>query len=223
MLHRLGGELRVLGEDLQELVAAFLPVEDRTGHIVLLDQLGESPPVSFHRRDMSSWRMSLKTLGVAALLISTAACGGASSKTASTAPTAAEPVASASPAALSQKQQADAYLAAVAPANSALSAYKTKITDNSTQAEVAAASAPVADAIEQVDNALARIAFTGQTAIDVRAVIATAGVLVGDFRSVGSQNAFSVSKFDATLSRDVGAANAAVAIVRADLGLPPKN
>jgi len=162
-------------------------------------------------------------LGVAALLISAAACGGASSKTASSGPTAAEPVASASPAALSQKQQADAYLAAVAPANSALSAYKTKITDNSTQAEVAAASAPVADAIEQVDNALARIAFTGQTAIDVRAVIATAGVLVGDFRSVGSQNAFSVSQFDATLSRDVGAANAAVAIVRADLGLPPKN
>ncbi len=180
--------------------------------------------------------MSLKTLGVAALLISTAACGGASSKTASTAPTAAEPVASAStaptaaepvasasPAALSQKQQADAYLAAVAPANSALDAYNTKITDNSTQAEIAAASAPVADAIEQVYNALARIAFTGQTAIDVRAVIATAGVLAGDFRSVGSQYAFSVSQFDATLGRDVGALNAAVAIMRADLGLPPKN
>jgi len=38
---RLGGEVRILGEDLQQLVAAFLPVEDRPSDGVLLDRLGE--------------------------------------------------------------------------------------------------------------------------------------------------------------------------------------
>jgi hypothetical protein len=156
------------------------------------------------------------------LLLFVAACGGGSSKATAGATASVAPTAVGTAAVLTQNEQADAYLKAVAPANAALAEFKAKVNDQSTQAEVADAAETMATALEGVDSTLARIAFTGQAAVDVRSMIAVDGAFIGDLRAVRSSSAFSMSSLGNTISRDAGALNAAVTVVRADLGLPPK-
>jgi hypothetical protein len=147
-------------------------------------------------------------------------CGGSSAPGPATAPVAST-TASPSPVGLSQKQQADAYLRIVAPANAALRTFDAKVTPDSSQSQVAAAAEPLADTFDHTGQALARAGFTGTAAADVRALLTALAAVVGDLRSVRSQDAFSVSQFTTAFNRDIATFGSAVALVRADLGLPP--
>ena len=166
--------------------------------------------------------MRIAAATAVALTLLTTACGGSPKAAPASQPVSA-PAASAapSPEALSQKQQADAYLKAVNPANTALTTFKSKINDNSTAAQVAAAAKPLIAAITQANQDLARVQWTGQAVTDIRTLITADGQLAGDLRSVEQQNAFSLLAFLNQISRDGAALGSAVTIIRADLGLPP--
>lgn len=157
------------------------------------------------------------------LLFTVAGCGGGSAKTAAP-PAAASPVAASpapSPAGMSQKQQADAYLAAVAPGNAAIRTFSAKVNDTTPNAITIAEAAKLSAAIRQMGDRLARIAFTGQAVTDVRQMIAADSAMAGDLDAISNQTAFSFSQFYSTLSRDVSSVGSASTIIRADLGLPP--
>lgn len=154
-------------------------------------------------------RPTLSGAALLAVAICVAACGGSSTP-------AAAPASSSSPTA----DVGALYLAAVAPANAAGDVFRAKINDQSTQAEVVAAAAPLADAYVAMDERLARIPFTGQAATDVRALVTADGQLIGDLRAIGQQTAFSLAAFQAQFGRDVAAVGSAVTLIRADLGLP---
>ncbi len=139
-----------------------------------------------------------------------------------TAATISAPTASPTASALTQTQQAVAYKTAVAPANEAARKFQSQAPATSTQAQAAAAAKPLIAGLQDVDNALSRIPFTGQTATDVRSLIAADGSLIGDLSAIGSQSDFSTAGFETTLSRDAAAQTSAVTVVRADLGLPAK-
>lgn len=156
-----------------------------------------------------------------ALLVTLAACGGGATSTAKPASPTTSVTQEVTAAPLSQRAQADRYLSAVAPANAAVGKFRSQVSAQTPQSQVASAAETLAVAYDAVDNVLARIPFTGSAATDIRTLIAADGALKGDLRSVSAQSAFSASAFSTALARDAGAASSAVALIRADLGLPP--
>ncbi len=172
------------------------------------------------QRDMTAARLLL--LGALAVSVGCAGGGGGGTGRSAASASTSAPSASTTALPLTQAQQAQAYLTAVAPGNAAVQKFRGQVTATSTQAQVAEAAKPLIAAFQDVDNALARIPFTGQAVTDVRSLIAVDGSRIGDFSAVGSQSAFSAASFATTLSRDAAAMDSAVAIVRADLGLPAR-
>lgn len=140
-------------------------------------------------------------------------------------PPASAPSASAPPATaavLTLEQQASAYLAAVAPANKAVGIFNARVTPSSSQEDAAREGELLANALEANAARLSRIAFTGQSVVDIRALLTAFGAIVGDLRAIRNQSDFSLGSFSTVFSRDEGAAAAAVTLIRADLGLPPR-
>lgn len=122
---------------------------------------------------------------------------------------------------MSVAAQGQAYLAAVKPLNDAVDAFNRALSTDTTQAHIAEAAKPLIAAYRRQDEVLARIAFTGPAATDVRSLIAADNQVASDLAAVDQQTAFSVQTFMNDLRRDLAAGSSAVTLIRADLGLPP--
>jgi hypothetical protein len=76
-------------------------------------------------------------------------------------------------------------------------------------------------ALEEADNELLRVRWPATIEADVKALVRANGTVIGDPN--GIRDAVAVGSWANQFSKDLGEFAAAVAIVRADLGLPPSN
>lgn len=153
------------------------------------------------------------------------ACGGgstqstgSSSQPSATAPSAPSASSSAVP---TQAEQGAAYTRITAPTRTAAAAFSAAINDQSTAAQTAEAAKPLIKAYQEALQALARYPWVGQTATDVRTLIAAEAQVLADLQAIGDQNGFSITSFAAQLKKEAITAQSAADIVRADVGLPP--
>jgi len=153
-----------------------------------------------------------------------AGCGGSTKTITQIAP--AQTSSQTSSAATMTKQQAgQAYLAAVAPANAAGDALTAKMqaySDSTTGDQVSADAQPFEQQLTTLNAKLLALANSyPPAASDLKALVSAYNPVVGDLQSASAQNAFSAASWVQQLASDLSKTKAAVAIVRADLGLPP--
>jgi hypothetical protein len=155
-----------------------------------------------------------------------AACGGSSHTTTTVttptpAPVATTVAAKPTPDGMSRAQASRAYLAAIAPANAALDAFKTKVKAMSaSDTDWASAVQPSATAAAAAYNAAnVKLAHLAQSypaaAADLKALITADGPMTGDLSNVVDSE-----DWVGALARDARTSSGAAQIVRADLGLP---
>ena len=157
----------------------------------------------------------MRRAAVLGLALSLVACGGHAVRPA---PSASSPAMAAAP------DYAQQYLQIVTPANAALAVAKPKLNTlpaSATGADVARILAPYLAASQAMDEALLRAPWPANVLPDVRALVTADKVLEAQLETAGAQTALSLAGWENTLAQDMGALNAAVAVVRADLGLPP--
>jgi hypothetical protein len=175
-----------------------------------------------------AWR---KTVILGAAVVGVAACGG-STTLATTTPAAAPvastagPVAPASSAAptTAAADYGSQYVAITAPANDALSMWRSairKLGSDSSPSVIANVTATVAVVLDGTNHELLRAHWPASAEADVKAVVWDEGALIGDLSAVGRQNWFTAASWESHVSADAGKASAAADVVRADLGLPP--
>ena len=174
--------------------------------------------------------IALGAIALAAIVLT--GCGGSSSSTTTkttTATTSPATNATSEPAstapAMTQQGAGQAYLAAVEPANAALHAFQKKAsswTDSTTGEQAAADAKPLIDALTALRPKLLEIAQKYPPAAnDLKALVTAFSALQGDLENLTTVNTFNASSWVQGFTKDAAALNAAVAIVRSDLGLPP--
>lgn len=112
-----------------------------------------------------------------------------------------------------------AYLAAVAPANKALVAFKATPAA-STGPEEAKLAAPYIAALHQEETALLAIPVPASMAGDIRALVAAIAAEAGDWQSYAAATILNDSAISSQTIVDETKAQAAANVVRADLHLP---
>jgi hypothetical protein len=126
---------------------------------------------------------------------------------------------------MTKEQAADAYLAAIAPAQDVLRAWKAKAGEytDSVQAGTAATDAkPLIEAFTTLRTKLLGIVGSyPAVASDLKAEITAQATLQGDLQGIEGLNAFNEGDWIQQVAKDASASKAATAIVRSDLGLPP--
>ncbi len=116
-----------------------------------------------------------------------------------------------------------AYLAAVAPANTALTAFSNTAngwTSSTTNAEAEADAQPAITALQTLNTTLTNDPWPADAVADVHTLIGDMGAVSGDLQGLSSVNLLDASGWTATLQRDLASTKSAVALVRHDLGLP---
>lgn len=116
------------------------------------------------------------------------------------------------------------YLAAVAPAQSALAAFQAadaKLPDTATGPQLAAVAAPLADALDRSSAALLAIQAPPAVTTDIRALATGYAVVEGDLRGFVGMNALNSGTLLSAFAGDVVRERPLANIVRADLHLPP--
>jgi hypothetical protein len=124
----------------------------------------------------------------------------------------------------STQELAQTYLRIVRPANAEIDRFTAKArswNDETTNAQAAKDAGPVIAALEEADNELLRVRWPAAIRADVKALVRADGAVIGDLN--GIRDAVAVGSWANQFSKDLGEFAAAVAIVRADLGLPPSN
>jgi hypothetical protein len=122
---------------------------------------------------------------------------------------------------------ANVYLAIATPARNVLVHVQAKTSrwnNQTTGMQAAKDVAPAVVALEQFDNKLLRIQWPSSTAADVKQLVRAYGACIGDLTGltgVDMHDMLSVGNWGNQFARDTGNVEAAVSIVRADLGLPP--
>lgn len=160
--------------------------------------------------------MHKSTLVTAGLVLALSGCGAASPATG--APFAGAPVAAQSPAALSRAQQKAAFVAISAKLYVDLHAYNSELallgpTDRQAYID---ASAILADKIRSASTTLASTGFTGQAAVDVRALV-VAYTTLGDDLRIDSSPDLGLGAWAPRITRDFAAVSAAIDLASADL------
>ncbi len=118
------------------------------------------------------------------------------------------------------------YESLVAPGNAALAAVGAAllgVPESATGPDVAKITTPGADAVDKMDETLLRAQWPAAATADIKALVTAAAVMSSELRSVDAQTDFSIPAWYTQFTQDLGKMNAAVSIVRADLGLPPKS
>lgn len=129
------------------------------------------------------------------------------------------------PAATMTKQQAaQAYLAAVVPANAAGAALARKMrafTNSTPGSQISAAARPLDRRLTDLNGKLVAIASAyPPAAADLNALIAAYTPVMRDLRSAVTQNSVNASSWLQGLARHLAKTRTAAGIVRSDLGLP---
>jgi hypothetical protein len=167
-------------------------------------------------------RLRLVLAGSAVVLLATS-CGG---RTKAAAPPPTVPATTVEPTTttVSIAALAQQYLAIVAPANTALDTFDRKLAalgSSPTGAQIATVATPLITAINVADQQLLRVAWPPNIKTDINSLVTAESALAADLGTAASQNALTASTWESALTADAGKLNAAVSIVRADLGLPP--
>jgi len=116
-----------------------------------------------------------------------------------------------------------AYLAAVAPANAAISAFSAaagRWTSSTTNAQAEADAQPAISALQALGTTLTNDQWPASATNDVHTLVGDDAAVVGDLQGLASVNLLDTSSFIATLKRDLSSTASAVALVRHDLDLP---
>ncbi len=124
----------------------------------------------------------------------------------------------------SKEDLAQTYLRIVRPANAEIDRFTAKArrwNDQTTNTQAATDAEPVTAALEKADDELLRVDWPATLRADVKAAVRADGAVVEDLKGIA--DAASVGSWVNQFSKDIGTFAAAVAIVRADLGLPPHN
>ncbi len=119
---------------------------------------------------------------------------------------------------------AQTYLRIAGPANAATATFAEKANrwnDQTTNAQAVKDAAPAIAAHQKADNALLHVDWPSSVAVDVKALVAADGAVVGDLNGLKNIDLTSAGDWSNQLSQDLGKFSAATKIVRADLGLPP--
>lgn len=161
-----------------------------------------------------------RTVVLSGLAIALAACSSGPSATSTTT----SPTASTSTT-ISTATAASAYLADVAPANAALTAFSgatSRWNSSTTNAQGEMDAQPVIAALQNLDTALTSYQWPTDAVADVHTMIGDNGALIGDLQSIANLTLVNDSGWLSTLQRDAAADHSAVNLVRHDLGLPPQ-
>jgi len=121
---------------------------------------------------------------------------------------------------------AQEYLRIIGPMNAEFARFQAKAKgwdDNTTGPEAAEDAAPVIAAIRKGNNELLRVSWSTSTMSDVKEMVRADGALIGDLAGLAGVDLFSVGNWSSQFTQDAGRLQAAVNIVRADLGLPPSD
>ena len=169
-------------------------------------------------------------IGASAFSLALVGCGG-SQKPTQTAPAnnvvQTTTVASrTTPAVRMTKQQAgQAYLAAVAPTNTAGAALAGKMradTNSTPGSQISAEARPVERRLTELNGKLLGIATAyPPAAADLKAFVTAYNPVIHDLRSAAAQNSVNASSWLRRLAADLTKTQTAAATVRSDLGLPP--
>lgn len=130
------------------------------------------------------------------------------------------------PAVRMTKQQAgQAYLAAVAPTNTAGAALAGKIradTDSTPGSQISAQARPFERRLTELNGKLLGIGTAYPAAAgDLKALVTSYSPVIHDLRSAAAQNSVNASSWLQRLARDLTKTQTAASTVRSDLGLPP--
>ena len=139
----------------------------------------------------------------------------------------------AAPTAVSGTQQSDAasptidygqqYLDAVKPLNTTMAEMATKLEalpESATGPDAAKVMAPYVRVLRDTSERLLRMPWPDNVQADIKTLVTAEVGLAATLDSLATQNAFSIAQWTTQFGVDGGKIAAAVAIVRADLGLP---
>lgn len=166
--------------------------------------------------------MNVKAIAAIAAVLGVAGCGGATPTTQAAVTRPAHLSPSVTP---DLEAAAAAYLAAVAPANSAIATFQAQaaaLPADASGQDAARVAHPLVAAFQGTDEKLLRVDWpTDRIRADVQGLVTADRTFESDLTNVSGQNVFSVAAWGDQISSDEGRLSAAVSIVRADLGLPP--
>jgi hypothetical protein len=158
--------------------------------------------------------------------VAIAACGSTSTttktKTVAAAPLSSSTSISSTSRGVSKAQAAKAYLADVAPANSAGDAFKKSINNNSTGPQIAQAARPLISAYNAANNKLDQLAQLYPPAgTDLKALVNSDSHVVADLSDASTVTSTNSGSWIQQLTTDLTSTKSDANIVRSDLGLPP--
>ena len=169
-------------------------------------------------------------IGASALSLALGGCGGSPKKPTQTAPakniSQTTTVASRTTSAvtMTKRQAAQAYLAAVAPANAAGAALAGKMrayTEATPGSEISAEARHVERRLSELNAKLLGIATAyPPAAADLKALVSAYNPVIRDLRSATAQNSVNASSWLQRLATDPTKTQTAAVIVRSDLALP---
>ena len=128
---------------------------------------------------------------------------------------------------MSKQEAAQTYLKLAAPVNTAVASWKKTVTGwtNSTTTKTAAdETQPLIDAYKTGLAGLVKLAAAyAPAADDIKDLVKADWTLVGDLQGIATLTVLNSGSWQQELARDGEASSADLAIVRSDLGLPPKS
>jgi hypothetical protein len=176
-----------------------------------------------------------KSLIVAAVTavatLAIAGCGGSSNTTPTTTPavpaaTTSQTTSATTSPGMTKKEAGKAYLAAIAPANEAIKAFGKKAeswTNSTTGSQAAGDATPLNDALTALRPKLLTLATDyPAAATDLKALVTAYAPLQGDLENLVAVNQLNAASWLQAFTQHASATEAASAIVRSDLGLPPR-
>jgi hypothetical protein len=126
--------------------------------------------------------------------------------------------------AMTKQHAAQAYLAAVAPANAAGAGLARKMrayTDSTPDSQISADARPFERRLTELNGKLVAIASAyPPVAAELKALVAAYNPVIRDLRSATAQNSVNASSWLRRLASDLTKTRTAAAIVRSNLGLP---
>ena len=169
-------------------------------------------------------------IGASALSLALVGCGGSPKKPTQTAPaknilqTTTVASRTTPPVRMTKQQAGQAYLAAVAPTNTAGAALAGKIradTDSAPGSQISAQARPFERRLTELNGKLLGIATAyPPAAADLKALVTSYSPVIHDLRSAATQNSVNASSWLQRLASDLTKTQTAASTVRSDLGLP---
>ena len=168
--------------------------------------------------------MNAPTRPVVAAFLAVLVLSACSSSAKTGTPRSAETTTAASTTTTSHIDYGHQYLQIVAPGNVAIGTFETRanaLPSSATIDDLSKLTTTLADSMEVTSQKLMRAAWPTTARRDIRDLLVAVSVVIADLHDVSNQTVLTIRTWKDHLSADLGRAAGHVAIVRADLGLPP--